>query len=50
MLLAFGIALYFILGLGFWGLTPLVLLAWFGSFFYVAPPIRYGYHGRESFR
>lgn len=43
--LAFGIALYFILGLGFWGLTPLVLLAWFGSFFYVAPPIRYGYHG-----
>jgi 1,4-dihydroxy-2-naphthoate octaprenyltransferase len=43
--LAFGIALYFILGLGLWGLTPLVLLAWFGSFFYVAPPIRYGYHG-----
>ena len=43
--LAFGIALCSIAVLGLWGLTPLVLLAWFGSFFYVAPPVRYGYHG-----
>ena len=43
--LAFGIALCSIAVLGLWGLTPLVLLAWFGSFFYVAPPIRYGYRG-----
>jgi len=43
--LAFGIALCSIAVLGLWGLTPLVLLAWFGSFFYVAPPVRYGYRG-----
>lgn len=43
--LAFGIALCSIAVLGLWGLTPLVLLAWFGSFFYVAPPVRYGYLG-----
>ncbi|MCX5822553.1 MAG: 1,4-dihydroxy-2-naphthoate octaprenyltransferase [Deltaproteobacteria bacterium] len=43
--LAFGIALCTIAVLGLWGLTPLVLLAWFGSFFYVAPPVRYGYRG-----
>lgn len=43
--LAFGIALCSIAVLGLWGLMPLVLLAWFGSYFYVAPPIRYGYRG-----
>jgi 1,4-dihydroxy-2-naphthoate octaprenyltransferase len=43
--LAFGIALSTMAVLGLWGLTPFVLLAWFGSFFYVAPPIRYGYLG-----
>lgn len=43
--LAFGIALCTMAVLGLWGLTPLVLLAWFGSFFYVAPPVRYGYLG-----
>lgn len=43
--LAFGIALGSMAVLGLWGLTPLVLLAWFGSFFYVAPPVRYGYLG-----
>ena len=43
--LAFWIALCSIAVLGLWGLTPLVLLAWFGSFFYVAPPVRYGYRG-----
>ena len=26
-------------------LLPLVLFAWFSSFFYVAPPVRYGYYG-----
>ena len=29
----------------FIALSPFVLLAWFGSYFYVAPPIRYGYRG-----
>jgi len=43
--LAFGIALCTMAVLGLWGLTPFVLLAWFGSFFYVAPPIQYGYRG-----
>jgi len=43
--LAFGIAMCSIAVLGLWGLTPMVLLAWFGSFFYVAPPVRYGYRG-----
>lgn len=43
--LAFGIALYSMAVLGLWVLAPLVLLAWFGSFFYVAPPVRYGYRG-----
>lgn len=42
---AFGIALASMALLGLWGLLPFVLLAWFGSFFYVAPPIRYGYRG-----
>lgn len=44
-LLAALIGLYFLAGLGLWGLTPFLFLAWFASFFYVAPPIRYGYHG-----
>jgi 1,4-dihydroxy-2-naphthoate octaprenyltransferase len=43
--LAGGIALCTMAVLGLWGLTPFVLLAWFASFFYVAPPVRYGYHG-----
>jgi 1,4-dihydroxy-2-naphthoate octaprenyltransferase len=43
--LAFGIAVSTMAALDLWGLTPFVLLAWFGSFFYVAPPIRYGYLG-----
>jgi 1,4-dihydroxy-2-naphthoate polyprenyltransferase len=43
--LAFGIAIGSMAVLGLWVLTPLVLLAWFGSFFYVAPPVRYGYRG-----
>ncbi len=39
------IASYFVAGLGYWGLLPFILFAWFSSFFYVCPPIRYGYHG-----
>jgi 1,4-dihydroxy-2-naphthoate octaprenyltransferase len=43
--LALGIALCAMAVLDLWILTPFVLLAWFGSYFYVAPPIRYGYRG-----
>lgn len=43
--LAFAIALGSMAMLDLWVLTPFVLLAWFGSFFYVAPPVRYGYRG-----
>jgi 1,4-dihydroxy-2-naphthoate polyprenyltransferase len=39
------IALYFIIGLGLWILLPLTIFAWCSSYFYVAPPVRYGYHG-----
>ncbi|MDD2390663.1 MAG: 1,4-dihydroxy-2-naphthoate octaprenyltransferase [Desulfobacterales bacterium] len=28
-----------------WGLLPLMAVALFSSIFYVAPPVRYGYHG-----
>jgi 1,4-dihydroxy-2-naphthoate octaprenyltransferase len=28
-----------------WALSPLILLAFFSSYFYVAPPIRFGYRG-----
>lgn len=39
------IALYIVIGLKYWGLVTFIALAWFSSFFYVAPPVRYGYHG-----
>lgn len=32
-----------------WAISPLVALALFSSIFYVAPPIRYGYHGLGEF-
>lgn len=44
-ILAVLIAAYFVIGLRLWGLLPFILLAWLSSFFYVAPPVRYGYHG-----
>lgn len=32
-------------GLRLYGLAPLIIFSFFSSLFYVAPPIRYGYHG-----
>lgn len=43
--LAFLISLSIVLGLRLYGLAPLILFSFFSSLFYVAPPIRYGYHG-----
>lgn len=41
---AFLIALGVIIRLELYSIFPLVAFAWASSFFYVAPPIRYGYH------
>lgn len=43
--IGFLISLYIVFGLRLYGLAPLILFAFFSSLFYVAPPIRYGYHG-----
>lgn len=43
--IGFIISLYIVFGLRLYGLAPLILFAFFSSLFYVAPPIRYGYHG-----
>lgn len=43
--IGFIISLYIVFGLKLYGLSPLILFAFFSSLFYVAPPIRYGYHG-----
>ena len=43
--LAISIGLYFVFGLDLWGLLPLIVIAGFSSYFYVAPPVRYGYRG-----
>lgn len=43
--LTFLLALYFMITLNLWKILPLLLLALFSSIFYVAPPVRYGYHG-----
>jgi 1,4-dihydroxy-2-naphthoate octaprenyltransferase len=43
--IALCIALYAIFRFDLFGTIPLVVLAWFSSLFYVAPPFRYGYHG-----
>lgn len=43
--IGFIISLYIVFGLKLYGLVPLILFAFFSSLFYVAPPIRYGYHG-----
>lgn len=42
---AFVIALYLVASLKIWLMIPFILFSFFSSFFYVAPPIRYGYHG-----
>lgn len=39
------IGFYLTWTLKLWALVPLMSLAFFSSLFYVAPPIRYGYHG-----
>ncbi len=43
--LACGVAVYLIVALHLPAIFPLVLFAFFSSLFYVAPPVRYGYHG-----
>ena len=44
-LLAFAAAAYLIGTCSLFGLVPLVIFAFLSSLFYVAPPVRYGYHG-----
>jgi len=39
------IALYLMISLNLFLILPFVLFAFFSSLFYVAPPVRYGYHG-----
>lgn len=43
--IGFIISLYIVFGLKLFGLAPFILFAFFSSLFYVAPPVRYGYHG-----
>lgn len=43
--IAFVIALYLVVSLKIWLMIPFILFSFLSSFFYVAPPIRYGYHG-----
>jgi 1,4-dihydroxy-2-naphthoate polyprenyltransferase len=43
--LAFVVAAYLMISLKLFQIFPLVMFAFFSSLFYVAPPIRYGYHG-----
>ena len=43
--LAFMVAFYLIIALDLWAMFPVVLFSFFSSLFYVAPPVRYGYHG-----
>jgi len=42
---ASAIALFLLFSLRIWGLLPFIIIAFFSSIFYVAPPVRYGYHG-----
>lgn len=43
--LAFIVAFYLMITLDLWAMFPVVLFSFCSSLFYVAPPIRYGYHG-----
>jgi len=43
------IGFYLTWTLKLWALVPLMILAFFSSLFYVAPPVRYGYHGLGEF-
>ncbi len=53
LILLYGVAtvmgLWLMATQGLWLISPLVALALFSSVFYVAPPIRYGYHGLGEF-
>ncbi|HAJ25971.1 MAG TPA: 1,4-dihydroxy-2-naphthoate octaprenyltransferase [Syntrophus sp. (in: bacteria)] len=42
---AFLVACYMMKAYQVWGLAPILLFSFLSSLFYVAPPIRYGYHG-----
>ncbi len=42
---SFIVACYMMNAYQMWGLAPILLFSFFSSLFYVAPPIRYGYHG-----
>ncbi len=42
---AFLVACYMMSAYQVWGLAPILLFSFLSSLFYVAPPIRYGYHG-----
>ena len=44
-LLAFIVAFYLMVTLDLWAMLPVVLFSFCSSLFYVAPPVRYGYHG-----
>jgi 1,4-dihydroxy-2-naphthoate polyprenyltransferase len=39
------VGMYIVIGLDLWAMFPMLLFSLFSSIFYVAPPIRYGYHG-----
>jgi 1,4-dihydroxy-2-naphthoate polyprenyltransferase len=43
--LAFIVAFYLMITLNLWAMFPVVLFSFCSSLFYVAPPVRYGYHG-----
>ncbi len=43
--ISFSIGLYLIISLQLWEMIALIVFAFLSSIFYVAPPIRYGYHG-----
>ncbi|SEM12194.1 1,4-dihydroxy-2-naphthoate prenyltransferase [Syntrophus gentianae] len=40
---------YLVWTLKLWAILPLMALAFFSSLFYVAPPVKYGYHGLGEF-
>jgi 1,4-dihydroxy-2-naphthoate polyprenyltransferase len=39
------VGMYIVIGLDLWPMFPMLVFSLFSSIFYVAPPIRYGYHG-----
>jgi len=49
IVLLYGLAtlagMYIVIGLNLWAMFPMLVFSLLSSIFYVAPPIRYGYHG-----